>query len=185
MKLTFTYGPGTVDGANGASLSANSRFAMRNDAIVTGIRTFNALVTMVRPLSRMARPAAPMPTVWSMSENERATSVGTERILVKTGNATAPPPCGVVPATKLPNTMVSAAAQWSATRPHPPPMVTATSHTTVTAIDTPSARRDRRWAVVERVAADAAMIDSIESGAELDGRSLPPRPGPFTPADHP
>ena len=63
----------------------------------------------------IASDAAPMPTVCIESENVRATSAGTSSTLVNTGNATAPPPCGVEPATKLPKIMVIDEAKLSPT----------------------------------------------------------------------
>ena len=58
------------------------------------------------------------------SENVRATGAGISSTLVKTGKATAPPPWGVDPATKLPKIIVTPVRQWPVTRPHWPDPVT-------------------------------------------------------------
>ena len=78
------------------------------------------------------------------SENDRATEAGIANTFVKTGKATAPPPWGVDPATKLPKTIVSAARQLSAIRSRWPPKTTNASHPIVKAAGRPhtSARRN-------------------------------------------
>ncbi len=72
------------------------------------------------PRERMKRPAIVIPTDWIINAWVRAVEAGTSRSLVKTGNATAPPPAGVEPAMKEPNSIVIEAGQNSANRYHFP-----------------------------------------------------------------
>ena len=64
-----------------------------------------------------------MPTAWIMSAWVRAVVAATSRTLVKTGNATAPPPAGVDPAMNEPNTIVTEAGQNSTNSDHLPASV--------------------------------------------------------------
>ena len=125
--------------------------------MLTGRAILNARRSIRRRRIRIPADAQPIPTTWMKSEKERATSLGTSRPLVNTGNATAPPPCGVDPATKLPKTIVTDDTQLSITRPQRPAARTHTSHTTVTPTETPSAPRARRR--VSALRAERALAD--------------------------
>ena len=133
----------------------------------------------VRRLTMIDSDAATMPMVWMHSENDRATGVSMSSTLVNTGNATAPPPWGVEPATKLPNTIVSAEAHLSPTRPQCPRAVTKTSQTISTPNEMASARRVRVRVVLSRcdrpASTTAEKSGAVASSQETTSPEAPPQ----------
>jgi len=98
---------------------------------------------ILRPVIRIVAEAITMPLACTDKANVRAIELSIWSSLVNTGKATAPPPCGVEPATKPPKIIVVEVAHTVPTRPHCPLAVTYTNHPSVKTRGNANASRER------------------------------------------